>query len=251
MICQKCKAVPAAVCITQIVDMKKTDIYLCHKCANEVAVAKFKEAFGLTGEPPGNLAFGKGYELIDPQAGELRCQGCGMTLAEIQSSGKLGCSNCYNVFRTQLRPIVARIHRSAQHRGKSPPGGPEAAGAKGGVGADFGAGSGASGDGTVGTKGGVAGGVIGASGAAGNKVGGAAGGTDGRDAAWPDSTDSTGANNGNGAGAGVDSGTDAGDDAANRLNALRAALAEAILNEEYEKAAEIRDRIKEEEKHER
>ena len=121
--CQKCKTAAATVCVTQVADSKKTDIYLCQKCANESAAAKLKAAFGYLDAMPGHLVFGTDSNPYLAQSINERCPGCGMTFSEIQKDGKLGCANCYTAFRAKLRPIVTRIHRSAQHRGKSPRGG--------------------------------------------------------------------------------------------------------------------------------
>jgi len=127
MICQKCKSAPASVCVTQVVDSVKTDTYLCQKCANESAAAKLKAAFGFFDVVPGHLVFGADPDRQAQQDGGEPCPECGATFAEIQKNGKLGCANCYSAFRAKLRPIITRIHRSAQHRGKRPPGAPEEA----------------------------------------------------------------------------------------------------------------------------
>ena len=203
MICQKCNAAAATVCITQIVDFQKSDIYLCQKCANESGASELQAAINMFDAMPGHLVFGPNYRRYAAQAGNESCPECGITFAEIQKSGKLGCANCYNVFRAKLRPYITRIHRSAQHRGKNP-----------------------SSSGSF-------------------------------------QTEQTGAEAGNpGAGAALNSATGVSDNKdiknkapyfggaavksgdAERLEKLKAALTEAIGNEEYEKAAELRDQIK-------
>ena len=120
MICQKCKTAQASVCVTQGIGAHKTDLYLCQKCANEDAAAKLKAAFGYMDSIPSHLLFGADHQLYMTQTGDERCPGCGITFAEIQKGGKMGCANCYSAFRAKLRPIITRIHRSAQHRGKNP-----------------------------------------------------------------------------------------------------------------------------------
>jgi len=122
MTCQKCKSTAASVCVTQIVDSQKVDIYLCQNCANENAAEKLKAALGITGSMPSHLAFGAERNLYNANKDTEHCKGCGTSFADIQKSGKLGCAVCYDTFRTRLRPIITRIHRSAQHRGKSPAG---------------------------------------------------------------------------------------------------------------------------------
>ncbi len=48
------------------------------------------------------------------------CSGCGMTFNDIRQTGKLGCSNCYQVFAQEMEPTLRRIHGNSQHIGKIP-----------------------------------------------------------------------------------------------------------------------------------
>ena len=41
---------------------------------------------------------------------------------EISQSGKIGCAECYKTFRSQLVPMIQRIHGTTQHKGKVPGG---------------------------------------------------------------------------------------------------------------------------------
>ena len=120
MICQKCKNAVATVCISQVVDNHKKDIYLCQKCANDSASAGLKVALGLNGLP-GHLFFGSGFApYANMPKSDTRCPACGKSFFEIQRDGKIGCTNCYRVFRESLKPIVARIHGTASHKGSCP-----------------------------------------------------------------------------------------------------------------------------------
>ncbi|MDR3121695.1 MAG: UvrB/UvrC motif-containing protein [Clostridiales bacterium] len=129
MICQKCKKAAASVCISQVVDFHKVDIYLCQDCANESAAAGLKAAFGFFDSVPGQFVFGGQSPYFGQFAGGRaaqrvdRCDACGKTFAEIQKDGKIGCARCYDVFREKLLPIVERIHGSARHKGRAPIGG--------------------------------------------------------------------------------------------------------------------------------
>lgn len=40
----------------------------------------------------------------------LVCPNCGHDLRKLGTTNKLGCSECYTVFREQLAPIIRRIH---------------------------------------------------------------------------------------------------------------------------------------------
>ena len=49
-----------------------------------------------------------------------RCPKCGASFEEIAESGKIGCAECYNVFRDRLMPTIHRIRGAAKHKGKVP-----------------------------------------------------------------------------------------------------------------------------------
>jgi protein arginine kinase activator len=46
------------------------------------------------------------------------CRECGLTLELFRESGRVGCSNCYEVFREVLDPLLRRVHHATEH---SPP----------------------------------------------------------------------------------------------------------------------------------
>jgi protein arginine kinase activator len=50
----------------------------------------------------------------------IKCPACGLTYADFKKIGRLGCGDCYNVFRKYLAPLLKRIHGSNQHIGKNP-----------------------------------------------------------------------------------------------------------------------------------
>ena len=50
------------------------------------------------------------------------CSECGISYMDFHSTGRLGCANDYKVFSRELTPLIERIHGSAKHVGKIPPG---------------------------------------------------------------------------------------------------------------------------------
>ena len=54
------------------------------------------------------------------QAHETTCPNCGMSYNDFLETGKIGCSVCYDTFRSQLEPVLRRIHGSSTHTGKIP-----------------------------------------------------------------------------------------------------------------------------------
>jgi len=51
---------------------------------------------------------------------EKACPKCGMTYSKLQKSGKIGCAECYNVFRKPIIETVKQIQPNAAHAGKIP-----------------------------------------------------------------------------------------------------------------------------------
>lgn len=45
---------------------------------------------------------------------------CGMTLHELRAQGRLGCQDCYDVFRPHLVPLFMRMHQATEHTGRAP-----------------------------------------------------------------------------------------------------------------------------------
>ena len=48
------------------------------------------------------------------------CSMCGLSFADITKTGKVGCGECYEIFKNELKPTVIRIHGTANHTGKIP-----------------------------------------------------------------------------------------------------------------------------------
>lgn len=116
MICQNCGKNTATTHIKTLVNGMLTEYDLCTECAKEKGYTNFFEDMSLDF---GNLMGGFiGSQPIRTSA--LRCKKCGASFAEISESGKIGCAECYTVFRDRLMPTINRIHGTAKHKGKIP-----------------------------------------------------------------------------------------------------------------------------------
>jgi protein arginine kinase activator len=49
---------------------------------------------------------------VDPQ---LQCPHCGYQLSFFRQNGRLGCTKCYESFKTVLDPLVSSIHGNVRH----------------------------------------------------------------------------------------------------------------------------------------
>ena len=103
--CERCGKNRATVYVTKVINGKETREMLCRACAGDVW------SFGSTDL---NKLFSAG---VGSQRA-LVCENCGQSLAEFNSSGRLGCNQCYQSFAEQLAPVINRFHGAKRHVGK-------------------------------------------------------------------------------------------------------------------------------------
>ncbi len=54
------------------------------------------------------------------QKEERKCPICGHTYSDFRRTGKIGCGECYNVFRSPITETLRRVQPSSVHKGKIP-----------------------------------------------------------------------------------------------------------------------------------
>jgi len=116
MKCDHCNK-KATVHLTEIVDGKVTEMHLCEECAREKSV-QMEQQFGLADLLAGLSDFGK--QVKDYEKVKAECKQCQLTYDDFKKFGRLGCSECYQSFRTHLGGLLKRIHGSSKHLGKAP-----------------------------------------------------------------------------------------------------------------------------------
>ena len=117
MLCDICEKNPATVHLTEIIDEQMNELHLCEDCARAKSTA-MEQQFGLSDLLAGMADFQK--PSTEEEVVVSKCPSCGLTYADFKKIGRLGCGECYNVFRKYLAPLLKRIHGSNQHDGKSP-----------------------------------------------------------------------------------------------------------------------------------
>lgn len=126
MMCQRCGIRPATVHKVRIENGVKTELHLCEPCARETGELQMTEMpFGATFEELMKSFFdlpfmekAPGQEA--PVRTATRCPNCGLTWSDFKRLGQLGCSQCYDTFERELRPVLKRLHGATEHTGKRP-----------------------------------------------------------------------------------------------------------------------------------
>ena len=123
MLCSQCNERSASVHFTIVINGSKTEIHLCEVCAKEATGMYFSEDEGLilnsllTGMFSDKLAL---PELYHSEEDEKICPVCGGSLRDIAVSGRIGCSECFNVFPESIKEIIRNIQGTLKFEGKKP-----------------------------------------------------------------------------------------------------------------------------------
>ena len=119
MKCQKCGKHDATMHITEIINGIKNETYLCKYCGDEYNQnSAFHSIFKNNADSFFDDFWKSPASLNQP--GIKACPNCKITIKDIQSLGRLGCSECYSTFRDFLIQSFKNIHGSYTYAGKSP-----------------------------------------------------------------------------------------------------------------------------------
>lgn len=116
MKCDLCNK-KATVHLTEIVDDQMSEMHLCEECARQKSL-QMEQQFGLSDLLAGLTDFGK--QVQPKQEVKLKCKDCGLSYDDFRKFGRLGCSGCYEHFKSHLASLLKKIHGSSQHFGKAP-----------------------------------------------------------------------------------------------------------------------------------
>ena len=111
----------ATVFLTQLIDGEMKKMCLCEQCAQEKGVTD-PAGFAL-----GDSLMGEGFPLeAVPVAGSadegVTCPVCGFTFKKFQQVGRLGCSECYETFGSEISRRLKGMHKGTTHLGRVPEG---------------------------------------------------------------------------------------------------------------------------------
>jgi protein arginine kinase activator len=120
MLCQNCQKSIANVHFTQVINGSKIELYLCENCAKEKGQINFSSPFNISDFFSGFIGSGQRNPYVASAPQHASCEKCGMSYEEFLKRGKLGCSNCYELYSDKLGSILKRLHGNAEHHGKLP-----------------------------------------------------------------------------------------------------------------------------------
>jgi protein arginine kinase activator len=113
MQCQSCNEKPATVHLTEIVEGEKHEVHLCEDCARNEGVNPLSAQNLFTHL----MDVAKGPATSEEQ---IVCDTCGLSYQEFRQRGRLGCAECYKLFKDPLTQLLEKIHGGKQHLGKVP-----------------------------------------------------------------------------------------------------------------------------------
>jgi protein arginine kinase activator len=125
MLCQICHVQEASVYLIETVDNTQTTFHICENCAQRRHVGEVLNRSALTLQQLLASVVSLGTAL-NPVAPTLVCPRCGLTYAQFRETGRLGCSQCYDVFYEALAPLLRQYHQAEEHRGRLDAAAPEA-----------------------------------------------------------------------------------------------------------------------------
>lgn len=115
MNCDVCKQDNASIFLTQVVEGKVQKVNLCANCAKESGVTD------PTGFNLAELLKGMGEQTIQTKSSRgVICPNCGFSQGDFKKTGRMGCSECYEVFAENLGGLLKAMHKGMQHVGKTP-----------------------------------------------------------------------------------------------------------------------------------
>mgnify|MGYP000869329073 CR=1 FL=1 len=119
MLCQVCNKNNATVHYTKIINGEIEELHLCDECAMNNNEFGFNPTFSFHKLLTGLIDSIQG-EPAKEEADDIVCPSCGLSYLKFKQTGKFGCANCYDSFKTKLLPLFKGIHGHNEHIGKIP-----------------------------------------------------------------------------------------------------------------------------------
>jgi len=120
MLCEECGKAEANVHVTKMVNGEVSTQHLCTSCAREKGEVPFMADPGVLIQNVMAALMGHPAQPTQDAAWEVACPACGLSFSQFQSTGRLGCPECYETFAPALSPLIERIQAADHHTGRVP-----------------------------------------------------------------------------------------------------------------------------------
>jgi len=117
MMCEECGKNQATVSITVTTGSGTNTRRLCPECMKKMELNLVK---GDIQSFLSSVLSVLGSEKKTAEQPSIVCTSCGLSFAEYEHTGRLGCAQCYRDFANQLKPSLQKIHGRTQHAGRKP-----------------------------------------------------------------------------------------------------------------------------------
>lgn len=130
MLCQRCHKNEASIHVVKMVNGNKSDSWICEECAKELSKNPL-EAINLDNkkEPSIESIIGSFMGMLDDKTNpnnidkiDVVCKKCGTTLSKFKITGTVGCLECYDSFREEIKKYLQKEKQYSVHIGKIPNG---------------------------------------------------------------------------------------------------------------------------------
>ncbi len=120
MICSSCGKDDATIKFVQIINGIKTELMLCEQCCEEMGLENIDIPMDYSSFISELFDNYNEEELLSVLTDTpiKQCDYCGLTFDEFVQTGKLGCVNCYDVFKDRIDVITKNIQGSSEHIGR-------------------------------------------------------------------------------------------------------------------------------------
>lgn len=109
----------ATIFYTQIVQGQMKKICLCESCAQQQGILN-PDGFSMADILMEEIPQQEIKAIMTPPSEQ--CGRCGFTLKDLKKVGRLGCSHCYEEFRSEIMPMLEKMHKGTVHKGRAPEG---------------------------------------------------------------------------------------------------------------------------------
>ncbi|MFA6569155.1 MAG: UvrB/UvrC motif-containing protein [Victivallales bacterium] len=129
MICEVCNKNEATIHIQEIVNSQKKSLHICQECAskkngansllNGLNLADILYNISTNIPAPTEAPINSSDQKVAPVP-LVTCGKCGWSTVKFSEKGRLGCAECYNVFKDILSLAFKNMHKGTMHVGKRP-----------------------------------------------------------------------------------------------------------------------------------